>query len=177
MLVAFGGLPGTGKTTIARAVAERCRATYVRIDAIEQAIRSADVLRGEVGAAGYVAAYAVAAANLNLGLPVVADSVNPIFITRRAWREVARDAGAAILEVEVTCTDPVEHRRRVETRTVDVPDLILPTWAEVTGRDYEAWTTPRCRIDTAHVSAADAVDLVCREIAALSRAEKDEAHV
>ncbi len=36
MLIVFGGLPGTGKTTLARAFAQRRRATYLRIDTIEQ---------------------------------------------------------------------------------------------------------------------------------------------
>jgi predicted kinase len=80
MLVVFGGLPGTGKTTVARLVAARLRAAYLRIDAIEQAMRSAGVLAapGEVGPAGYMAAYALAEANLRLGLTVVADCANPL---------------------------------------------------------------------------------------------------
>ena len=39
-LIAFGGLPGTGKTVIAREVVREVNAVYVRIDSIEQAIRA-----------------------------------------------------------------------------------------------------------------------------------------
>ena len=39
-LIAFGGLPGTGKTVIAREVARGANAVYLRIDSIEQAIRA-----------------------------------------------------------------------------------------------------------------------------------------
>ncbi len=49
MLVVFGGLPGVGKTTIARTVADQCNAVYLRIDTIEQSIRSAKVLTADVG--------------------------------------------------------------------------------------------------------------------------------
>jgi predicted kinase len=49
MLIVFGGLPGTGKTTLARAFAQRRRATYLRIDTIEQALRSSEMLAGDVG--------------------------------------------------------------------------------------------------------------------------------
>ena len=84
MLAVFGGLPGTCKTTVVRAVAARCRAAYIRVDAIEQAMRSAGVLAdGKVGPAGYMAAYALAEANLRLGLAAVADCVNPVRETRR----------------------------------------------------------------------------------------------
>gem|GEM_PF-3461273 len=38
MLIVFGGLPGTGKTTLARELARLLSATYLRIDSIEQAI-------------------------------------------------------------------------------------------------------------------------------------------
>jgi adenylate kinase family enzyme len=38
VLVVFGGLPGTGKTTLSRAVAEALGAVWLRIDAIEAAI-------------------------------------------------------------------------------------------------------------------------------------------
>ena len=39
MLIIFSGLPGSGKSTIARALAKRLGAVYLRIDTIEQAIR------------------------------------------------------------------------------------------------------------------------------------------
>ena len=78
MLVIFGGLPGTGKSTIARQLAERLRACYLRIDTIEEAIRTSGVLapRSEVGPAGYITTYRLAADNLRMGAWVVADSVN-----------------------------------------------------------------------------------------------------
>lgn len=171
MLVAFGGLPGTGKTTIARAVARRRRATYLRIDSIEQAMKSAGIPADGVGPAGYLAAYALAETNLELGRTVIADSVNPLSVTRIAWRAVAANSKAPLIEVEVVCSDPAEHRRRVEGRSVDVPNLISPTWASVLRHNYEPWTEPRLVIDTAVMSAEDAVAAVC--LAMNGRKESD----
>lgn len=166
MLVVFGGLPGTGKTTVARAVAGRLRACYLRIDAIEQAMRAAGVLAGggDIGPAGYMAAYALAGANLSLGLCVVADCVNPLPVTRAAWRAVAGAASSPVLEVEVVCSDLDEHRRRVETRTVDVPGLVPPTWEVVRRHEYQPWTGPRLTIDTAVLGASEAASRVCAEV-------------
>ncbi len=55
------------------------------------------------------------------------------------------------------CSDPVEHRRRVETRSSDVTGLQLPSWEDVLRREYEPWTSPRVVIETARCSVADAL--------------------
>lgn len=156
MLIVFAGLPATGKTTLASLIAAERRATFLRIDTIEQALRSSGVLSGEVGPSGYLIAYALAAANLRPGHDVVADCVNPVAATRAAWRDVAAAASARMVEIEIVCSDPVEHRRRVETRVVDVPGLVPPDWDGVQRREYEAWTGPRFVLDTAGRSVAEA---------------------
>jgi predicted kinase len=149
VLIAFAGLPGAGKSTIARAVARRLGAAYLRIDSVEQALRSGGTLPAGVVVEGYAVAYAVAADQLAVGLSVVADAVNPIALTRDAWRDVAGRAGARLIDVEVICSDAAEHRRRVETRRTDVPGLALPTWEAVLTREYQAWDRPRLVLDTA----------------------------
>ena len=169
MLVVFGGLPGTGKTTVVRLVAARCRATYIRIDAIEQAMRPAGVLAiaGGVGPAGHMAAHALTGANLRLGLAVAADCVNPLPVTRAAWREVA--APLPIVEVELVCSDRAERKRRVEARVPDLPGLAPPTWEAVRKQEYRPWTGPRLVIDTAVLAAEEAASRVCGEVASRRR--------
>jgi len=163
-LIVFAGLPGTGKSSIARGVAEAIRAVWLRIDSLEQAIRDSGVVRGSLDDAGYRAAQAVARDNLGLGRDVVADCVNPWMLTRNAWRETGLGAGAQVLEVETACTDPEEHRRRVEPRAAEVPGLALPDWAAVTGRDYHPWDRDRLIIDTAGISVTVCIDRVLAEL-------------
>ena len=148
-LVAFGGLPGVGKTTLARALARRLGAVALRIDAIEQAIRDAGVLSGGVGTAGYRVAHALAEAHIAEGLSVVADAVNPVAAARQGWRDLAGRTGARLLEIEVVCSDAAEHRRRVETRPCDIPGLALPSWAKVEAMEIEAWPEAHLMVDTA----------------------------
>jgi predicted kinase len=149
MLIVLGGLPGTGKTAIARSLARRLNAVHVRIDTIEQALRSCDVLKADVGPAGYVIAYGLAEDNLRIGKIVVADSVNPLSVTRDAWLSVAKQMAAKIAEVEVICSDKAEHRRRIETRPADIIGHKLPSWLDVVDRHYERWDRQHIVIDTA----------------------------
>jgi predicted kinase len=162
MLVVFSGLPGTGKTTIARALATRWSATYLRIDVIEQAIRSAGIIAGDIGPAGYIVANALAASSLAIGHNVIADCVNPVRESREGWRATATRAGKPLIEVEVVCSDVAEHRRRVEQRTSDIDGLVLPTWQSVLGRDYSPWPEPHVIIDTARLTPEEAIALVER---------------
>jgi predicted kinase len=157
-LIAFGGLPGTGKTVIAREVAREVNAVYVRIDSIEQAIRASGVLHKTIDDAGYRVAYVIAEDNLRMGRTVVADCVNPIQITRDAWIGVANRAQAKTVEVEIVCSDPQQHRQRVENRVSDIPGLKLPSWDEVISREYEPWQRKHIVIDTARRTVSDNVN-------------------
>lgn len=163
MLIVLGGLPGTGKTSIAHALARRLQAVHVRVDTIEQAVRSAGVLRADIGPAGYLAAYGMAEDNLRLGRTAIADSVNPLNVTRDAWRAVGRAASVEVVEIELVCSDAAEHRRRVETRISDIAGLIQPSWQAVVDRHYEAWDREHVVVDTAAKSVDEIVaDLVAR---------------
>jgi predicted kinase len=148
-LVVFGGLPGTGKTTLARQAAIAWRAVYLRIDTIEQALLASTPQLPDAGPVGYAIASAVAFDNLKGGLAVVADCVNPLPVTRDMWRGVAARAGVPILEIEIVCSDTAEHRRRVETRAADIVGHRMPTWSDVMSVDYSPWDRPPLRIDTA----------------------------
>ena len=126
-----------GKTAVATGLAREIGAVHLRIDSIEQALRNSGV--DVSGPEGYEVAYAIAEDNLRLGRTVIADSVNPVDVTRSAWRSVAQRTGTRYVEIEIVCSDRAEHRRRVETRTADIAGHELPTWRQVCERKYEPW--------------------------------------
>lgn len=166
MLISIGGLPGSGKTTISRALRAEVGGLHVRIDTIEQAIVDAGISREELGPMGYAVGYAVAGDSLRQGFVVIAESVNPLAITRDAWRNIARAAGARCIEVEVVCSDPVVHEQRAASRVVDIAGLELPSWNAIQARTYEPWNRAHLVIDTATRPVKACVDEVLASMGA-----------
>ncbi|MFJ9158940.1 AAA family ATPase [Streptomyces griseoviridis] len=164
MLIVIGGLPGTGKTTLARLLAARIGAVHLRIDTIEQAIVRSGLAQHPVGPAGYVIGYALAEEHLQQGLTVIAESVNPLAVTRDSWKNVGSRAAVPVVEVEVVCSDPDEHRGRVTTRSIGIPDLPLPDWQQVLNRDYEPWDREHLVVDTAGQNPRESLALLLHHL-------------
>ncbi len=164
VLICIGGLPATGKTTIAQVLSAQLRAAYVRVDTIETAI---DIAEGQFrqtndwdAPPGYAVGYDVATDQLRNGLDVVAESVNPLRLTRDAWWDAGFRGDARVVDVEVVCSDRDEHRRRAEERVVDIEGLTKPTWEQILSREYEPWDRNRLVVDTAIVAVDEAVEQI-----------------
>jgi predicted kinase len=147
-LIVLAGLPGTGKSTIARLLAERLNAIWLRVDTIEAALLKAGIPPSfETGLAAYVATRDLARDHLRLHRDAIVDAVNGVEPARRMWQELAAEENARRYVVEVTCSDRTEHRRRVESRPPPTPPLPSPTWQEVVEREYLAWDEPILTVD------------------------------
>ncbi|GHF50404.1 putative kinase [Deinococcus metalli] len=159
MLYVTSGLPGTGKSTLARQLAPHLRAAYLRVDTVEAALLRFGI---QASVEGYAVSYAVALDNLRLGTAVVVDVVNPLAVTRGAWAGVAAEAGTPLVNIEVVCSNPAEHRRRVEVRHDDpanrAGEWTPPTWASVQAfaQEFEPWQGERVVVDTAGRTAEEA---------------------
>ena len=151
-LIAMAGLPGVGKSTVARGLAERFPAVLINVDDIESSLVKAEFERSfATGLASYLVAEQVARANLSLGSHVIVDAANSAGYARNIWTTLAREYRTQLLFVEVVCTDLTAHADRLATRP-KVPgqprisfDDVVVSYAE-----SEPWgREPRWLVNTA----------------------------
>ncbi|MBT2545855.1 ATP-binding protein [Streptomyces sp. ISL-44] len=151
MLIAMAGLPGAGKSSIAEALGRKSAAPVVSVDPIEAAMWRAGVARSQpTGLAAYAVAEAVAAGVLALGQTVIVDAVNAVVEARGQWRSLADRHGVPVMFIEVVCSDPVVHRRRLEGRSRDIEGFYEVTWEAVERRreEFAAWADDRLVLDS-----------------------------
>ena len=156
VLFVFSGLPGSGKSTLAKAIVVRTKSIYLRVDTIEQGIR--DLCNYNVQGEGYRLSYRIAKENLIIGNSVVSDSCNPWELTRNEWKNLAIESNVKYINIEVMCSDKIEHKRRVETRKCEIEGLKLPTWEEIENRKYEKWNDEHIEIDTSNKTVSESID-------------------
>jgi predicted kinase len=149
-LVVVGGLPGTGKSTIAARAAQLIHGTLIAKDVVEATLwRSGIRSEANSGWAGYELLSSLGDAQLRVGGSAVLDSVAAYNRIREGWHELARRHGAALLEVECVCSDERIHRSRIEGRDRGIPGWYELTWQEVEDARsrYEPWAGERLVLD------------------------------
>lgn len=142
VLVVVSGLPGTGKTAVARAVARRLGAAHLSVDPVEDALLGAGLPPDRTtGIAAYEAVRAAAESTLEASTDVVVDAVNDSEPARATWQRAADRAGARLTHVLLTVTDRDEHRRRLADRSRGLTHVPEPTWEQVEARAaaFERW--------------------------------------
>jgi predicted kinase len=155
-LVVFAGLPGTGKSSLARVVARELSAVYFDKDTIKDAAvnlaRDMKIERGNelAGALSYDLLIPLARDNLTLGLSVVLDSPAGYRAFQDKVDGLARDTKADLRVIECICTDETSLRQRLERRE-DMPDYRTRDWEgyQQARARLEKVTGPRLVVDTA----------------------------
>jgi len=151
MFIVMRGYPGTGKSTIARAIATALHAPLIDRDIIRQV--AVDILEDQprIGRFSYELMFALIREQLRLGLSVVVDTPLTYRITYEQAQELARSFGIPMLVVHCQCPPEVQ-KRRLEGRKGKVSEFQITSWQE-----WEQWK-PRfeefedrgCVIDTSH---------------------------
>jgi predicted kinase len=151
-LIVLSGLPGSGKTVMAEALARALSIPLFSVDPIEAAMWRAGLDKAATGIAAYEVAQTLADENLRLRLAVIVDAINPAEAPRAAWRNLAAKHRVNLKVIECVCADDAILRQRIESR-VHGAGL---TWKGFLQRraEYEAWTDQRLVLDTSRISPA-----------------------
>jgi predicted kinase len=157
-LVLVTGLQGTGKSTVAKAIAQRMRTAVLAHDWLMSGLRpfgEIQVALDDMGpfsrrTVGWSMLRALAQSQLREGRSIVLDGVARAPEIERC-RLSARGEGARLVVVVTDCSDPELHRSRVEGRQRLIPNWYELEWSHVQ-RSIETWEDPEqvdLRLDAA----------------------------
>jgi adenylylsulfate kinase len=163
----FTGVPGSGKTTIARAAAALLRqqgqpVTVLELDEVRTTVTPAPTYSETEREVVYRALVYIALMLTGAGVPVLIDAT----AHRRRWRALARAVIPRFAEVQVLCPPSVCRERERERRAAHAPAGIYARagrpGAAVPGVDvaYEAALAPELVIDSASEDVARAASRV-----------------
>jgi predicted kinase len=142
VLVIFSGLPGTGKTTLARRLAQTLSVQLFRLDDFVAFLPAGVLPEGDRFWEEIMAIMLrFVEAQLELGLSVIVDAVfmGP---DRAAAAQIAARHGAAFRPIHTYVSDDAVWRARIETRARQAPAAdAVATWARVQDqqRQFAPW--------------------------------------
>lgn len=116
LVIQMHGEPGSGKSTVARAIAPHIGAVVIDKDVIKAALLRSGIAETPAATAAYEAYFDLASSLVRMGHAVILD--NPVYWPRveERWRALAAEAGSPLLMIECVCPDRAGLRRRLATR-------------------------------------------------------------
>jgi predicted kinase len=149
ILIIFAGLPGSGKTTLARLTATHLRLPVFSKDRVQRVLRDHNLAAENTGD-GYYIILDQADEQLALGVSVILDATFPLDHFRLVASETAARHQARFCAIYCTCSDDAVWQARMENRVHYIPGWKPVGWDDVLRmrRYYQPWGANALTVDS-----------------------------
>ena len=150
-IIVVSGLPGSGKSTIAEAIAKKIHSPLLSVDPVESSILKSGISRSfESGLAAYIVVQTLASEQLKLDMSVIIDAVNPVQEARDIWHVLEVKHNAKLFIIECLLDEQI-HKQRLHDRIRNMHRIPEVTWEDIEKRkkEYIPWKEKRLILDTA----------------------------
>lgn len=147
-IIIIGGLPGTGKTTIANNLANAMGSVTYTKDLLEAAVvRSGLANANELKGVGYELLKTLALNCFNSGNSPILDCIAPAQRVSLYWEDLLE---LPIKYLECTCSNESLHQQRLESRERGIEGWYELTWQDVLGikQQYKPFQKSRLILDS-----------------------------
>lgn len=148
-LILFAGMPGSGKTTLARIVAQQLKLPIFSKDRVQRVLRDHHLAAENTGD-GYYIILDMADEQLSLGVSVVLDATFPLDHFRMVASETAARHQARFCAFYCYCSDDALWQERMSSRVQYVPGWKPVGWDDVLRmrQYYQPWDDNALTIDS-----------------------------
>ncbi len=161
MIIIVCGLPGTGKTAVAKALAERLGATLIRTDVIRKEMLQNITHSSEERLLVYELMFQAAQHRLQSGLNVVLDGTFFSKNLRNEAANIARKYKTGFKIVECVCGEELV-KKRLSLRKNDASDASFPVY-KAEKKTFEPVVGKHITIDTMK-DTKECVDIILKEM-------------
>lgn len=148
-LILFAGMPGSGKTTLARIAARNLGLPVFSKDRMQRVLRDHHLAAENTGD-GYYIILDLADEQLSLGISVILDATFPLDHFRTVASEIAARHHARLCAFYCYCSDDAVWEKRMTSRVQYVPGWKPVGWDDVLRmrQYYQPWDDNAMLIDS-----------------------------
>ncbi|MEZ4671990.1 MAG: AAA family ATPase [Anaerolineae bacterium] len=165
-LILFAGMPGGGKTTLARQIARRLSIPVFAKDRVQRVLRDHNLADASSGD-GYYIILDMVDEQLGLGLSCMLDATFPLDHFRMVASEIAQRHKARLCAIYCYCSDDLVWQERMKDRVHYVPNWKPVGWQDVLRMReyYQPWNDNALFVDSVR-SPDENIPIVLDHIAA-----------
>jgi predicted kinase len=147
-IIIIGGIPGTGKTTLAELLSNELGVSLFNKDKLEAAIiRRGLAKKNTLNGVGYELLAELAEGEINQGRSVILDCIASATRVQEFWSNITSQD---IKYIECICSSISLHKERIENRELNIQGWYEITWSDIQSikETYQPFSENRLILDS-----------------------------